>query len=311
MTLDTIQFSLRKLLYSKHTKVQYKWLNGYEAKLAFNVTGLCQVPSLTVTSYETSFYSFVFSQWIIFVQYVCSASPFPDLLASCLNSSGHAYSAQVFPGRSPASKSPAVSQCVRFRNRPVYVVGKLLLICPFWNGETVLWDSFTCPRLFHAWVTTLSYTPLLQTVPGWDANVFSVSTISWIYVLWDLIVIREKSYVPVNCVLNLHNGRDLTSGQQILILAFSNLATLYTLAGGKATQLMVVWSICVSPSAVLKVPVRSTTSLVLCADISFPVYFSIQTVLPRRMVIRTMTSFSRKLTFTLSNDPLLGFFQLS
>jgi len=139
---------------------------------------------------------------------------------------------------------------------------------------------FAAKRLFHAWVSTLSYTPLLQTVPGWDANVYSISTISWIYALW-LLFKRNRTFLSTVFSLWLTQWKRFGIWPTVFDVGVQHVATLYTLAGGKATQLMVVWIICQcvtlgcfeSTSA----PVRSTTSLVLCADISFVVYFSIQT----------------------------------
>jgi len=133
-------------------------------------------------------------------------------------------------------------------------------------------------------------------------------------------VIQEKSYVPVNCVLTVTYTMEeiwhLANGFWFWRSARGH--PLYTgrrqsnTADGRMDYMPVChprlfWKYqCASALNDIPCSMRWYLFCRLFLDTNRTI-----PVLPRRMVIRTMTSFSRKLTFTLSVDSLLWFFQLS
>ena len=89
---------------------------------------------------------------------------------------------------------------------------------------------------------------------------------------WLFIVTQEKLHVPVDSdrVLNLHNGRDMAAGSQhsATLLPFMPVAKKYSQESyGFYESLPAAW----------EVPVRSRTSIILCADNPFSFYSSTQT----------------------------------
>ena len=87
--------------------------------------------------------------------------------------------------------------------------------------------------------------------------------------IWHIVIIatQAKPHVPVDRVLNLHNGRDVAAGPT----ALSNVAALYT--GKKYSQESYGFT---SHSQRLFRKYQCATSIVLCADNPFSFYFSIQ-----------------------------------
>jgi len=74
-------------------------------------------------------------------------------------------------------------------------------------------SHFRARRLFHTWINTLFFYAVTATAPCQDASaILSYSRIPWFDTLWLPIVTQAKLHVPVNRVLNLHNGRNMAPG---------------------------------------------------------------------------------------------------
>jgi len=165
---------------------------------------------------------------------------------------------------------------------------------------------FGAGTLFHAWVTTL-FTPLLQTAPRRDAQcIFNLHYTS------NLHTVTAHHYSRKTA----RSSRPWSQPTQwkrfgIWPTALSNVAALHI--GGKEIQLVVVWIIsitlgCLGSTGALKDIPRS-----IRWHLFFRLFLDTHGAIPappRRKVILRTTPSCRKLTFTPSNNPLPGFFQL-
>jgi len=92
------------------------------------------------------------------------------------------------------------------------------LLCPSWSKTIVSRNFFTCPvselgDCFTHELLRFSPTPLRQfLLVGTFLHFFPTSARSWFNTLWLPIVTQAKPHIPVDCVLNLHNGRDVAAG---------------------------------------------------------------------------------------------------
>jgi len=94
--------------------------------------------------------------------------------------------------------------------------------------------------------------------------------------------------------------------------AFCNVAALET--SGKEIQLGVAWNVRVTPSCLGGTGALKNIHVSMRWQLFSLLFLDTNRVIPTltsRKAIRTTTLFSRQLTFTPSNDPFPGFFQLS
>jgi len=168
-------------------------------------------------------------------------------------------------------------------------------------------------RLFHTWAPTLFAYAETTTAPRRDASaVFSEALLANTLILHTVIIANQaKPHVPVDRVLNLHNGRDMAAGPRHSAMLLPSLVAKKSWYRQKSYG-FTRW-IYESLPATQEVPVRNIPRSMRWQPF-FLLFLHTNRAIPvptSRTAIRTTTPFSRLLTFTPSNDPLPRFFQLS